>query len=520
MRRLRTLLTARMERGEEGLSLVEVLVSLMVLGFVMLTMTYSLTSGYSSLRRAKTTQTATSIGNEQIEAARDLTYDALALVDADLDPTTDSQVLTSCGTLGTGKFFDPDGSGPLNCERLVYSTTGGGIPQHMTTQALNGETYTVSRYVTWVDADAQGGADEDYKRIVTIVTWTDVNTTKTFRASTIVYSAPKGIPELRFEFTPGDQTIEVMQGERAVLVNTLVNLGKQETFDLSMPNPASKTWVKTFYVDVNGNTDYDAGVDTALTDTNGNGIPDTGLMDTDERMVILTSWVLSSTEPMGQWTMSFTATPETDPSLAQTVTSTIDVGTPYVTLYLHNYPKPPTANTNTTSNLPMDTDPPTATTLYRYSSNIGSYTGRVTIEAPASADQTDNTKMINWLWQSPRTITFAGTAEVRIRMEILPDGQGKCNQGDWNIYVREKQTPTSGTATTLLARSSEKDPGCGTFWQTETFTVARTTLTSSEWLELKISTSKVKGIGSRWEYDTVNAQAYLKMPAVMTRPTT
>ena len=178
-------------RGEDGLSLIEAVISISVLMFVALGLTQTMIAGYRALRTTKTVQQATALGDEMVEAARALAYDALSHNDADLSSASDQNVVEAAqfatkypGTPLTGKLYDPDGtSGPLECEKLVYTTAGGGITQHVNPGVTVGsETYTVQQYATWVDGGDQGGATQSYKRFVTVVSWTFAGQNKSYRS--------------------------------------------------------------------------------------------------------------------------------------------------------------------------------------------------------------------------------------------------------------------------------------------------------------------------------------------------
>ncbi|MGH2554453.1 MAG: type IV pilus modification PilV family protein [Actinomycetota bacterium] len=501
---------------EEGITLVEVIAALAVMAVVMLALAASMIRGYATLRTAKQFQQATSLGNQGIESARDLDYETLAMVDADLDPTTDTEIVTTCGSLGAGKFFDPDGTGPLNCERLVYSAAGGAIDDHQVDQTVGNESYTISRYVTWVDADSQGGTGEDYKRVVTIVDWTTGTTPRTFHASTLVYAAGKGVPVVRFELTPPDQSLIAMPDEQVTFVHTITNLGFNESFDLAMPNPTGRTWTKTFYKDVNDNGVYDSATDTALTDTNGNGTIDTGTLVTDQRIQVLTVFTLANNEASGTVTLVLTVTSKTDPSVTGQASNVLTIGDPPpLKLYLHNFPSPPIGNTNATKNLAMNEAAPTATTLFNYAQDEYSAAGRFTEETSAGASESDAEDMINWVWQAPRAITLDGDMALHLNFEVIPDNQGKCNQGFWNVYVRRKSSVDTDTGTLIKSQTNNNDAGCGKQWLDKNIDIPRTTLNSGEWLEVKVLVDKVKGPGAIWAYDTTTYDSYASFTQVV-----
>ncbi|HYI44774.1 MAG TPA: hypothetical protein VE174_04840 [Actinomycetota bacterium] len=508
-------------RGEDGLSLIEAVISISVLMFVALGLTQTMIAGYRALRTTKTVQQATALGDQTVEAARALSYEALSHNTTDTTLASDSDILTTCTGLTGSYFFDPDGSGPLKCEKLVYSAAGGGIDPHVNTGvAVGSETYSVRQYATWVDGSAQGGTVESYKRFVTVVTWNFAGATKTYRSSTLITGNTHGIPVLDFEVTPVESNFSALRGEQVVFAHTIKNAGIPESFDLSLPNPVGYTWTKVFYRDVNGNDTYEAGTDTALTDTNGNGTVDTGTLATDATIDILEVWTLGATDTAGTPVLTLTVTPFSDATAAKSVTLnlTVSATAPELQLWLHNYPTPPTAHTNSTKALPMDDAVPTATTLYNYSNNYYNHVGRVTEDVTLSATEADPDDMVNWVWQAPTDLTLQGTMTLRITFKILPEaGKNNCNQGDWAIYLRKKSTSTTDTGTVIASDTKNKDPGCAAQTEEETLTIPRTNLLAGEWLELKLMTDKTKGPGFAWYYDTTNYDSYVVFPQVAAR---
>ena len=265
---------------------------------------------------------------------------------------------------------------------------------------------------------------------------------------------------LSFELTPANLVLTALRGETVSAAHTIKNLGIPESFDLSLPNPTGYTWTKTFYKDVNANDVYDAGVDTALTDTNGNGTVDTGTLATDASIDILEVWTIGASDPAGTPVLTLTAAPFSDATAAKTATInlTVSVTVPALQLYLHNFPTAPTGNTTSIKALPMDEVAPTATTLYQYSTDTYPWPGRVTEDvSSASHTESDADEMANWVWQAPTNVTLQGTMNMHVWMQVVPDDKGKCNQGDWNIYVRKKSSSTTDTGTLIASDTKNKD---------------------------------------------------------------
>lgn len=114
----------RRDTGEAGITLVEIMVSLLVLGLVLTTFFTVITNGLRSLSESRARQTTSQASTEIIEELRRLApseirmYNDPAVADgAEFDPST-----VSCG--GNTGEFDPDGPGPLACEEIVTNPLG------------------------------------------------------------------------------------------------------------------------------------------------------------------------------------------------------------------------------------------------------------------------------------------------------------------------------------------------------------------------------------------------------------
>ncbi|MFN2486566.1 MAG: hypothetical protein ABR609_08175, partial [Acidimicrobiia bacterium] len=271
----------RVAAREDGFSLVEAVASILIVMLFMGASAATLISGYRAVRQTKYFQQGTALGNRAVEGARDISYDALGMLNSDL--AGDADITSACaGLAGPGNFYDP-GGGTLTCERIVSSDGNVEIENHIQTVTVEGKVFTIKRYVTWVDNDAQGGTGEDYKRLSVVVEWVDNGTIDSFETSTFVARARRGLPVPEFELAPAAQNKQVEQGQIATFAHSIENLGIVDAYDIEMPVPAG--WGIQFYADdeVDGEIGvYDPAFDEALTDTNGTGKPDTGNVATDE----------------------------------------------------------------------------------------------------------------------------------------------------------------------------------------------------------------------------------------------
>lgn len=128
----------RAVHAEDGITLVEIMISLLVLGVVLSAFFQVITGGLRSLSDSNNRQDASQIATDSIETLRALSPPEIAMlvdplaapagevdlatfptctasVDHDDDPVTANVSVTG---------FDPDGAGPIPCEQIVQSPQG------------------------------------------------------------------------------------------------------------------------------------------------------------------------------------------------------------------------------------------------------------------------------------------------------------------------------------------------------------------------------------------------------------
>jgi hypothetical protein len=114
---------------------------------------------------------AETFANQQMEQARTLNYSNVVLFD-DPDPgvtddlpihSTDPASPSFWVTDGPPLTFDPDGTGPLSAEPIISANTSPALIHHEDDKKNGNTTFTIDRYVTWVDSpvDGLGPADAD-----------------------------------------------------------------------------------------------------------------------------------------------------------------------------------------------------------------------------------------------------------------------------------------------------------------------------------------------------------------------
>jgi type II secretory pathway pseudopilin PulG len=212
-RRFRNRLTRL--RDEEGFTLVEAMAALSILAIGIFAAAQALTAGLLTTGLSRQKLAARSALDQQMEDARTLNYANLVL--SDTSPLTHSTTSTNPDYWvdQNAQTYDPDGSGPLSAEPLVRVAGASPALQHYQNPLVVGSTtYTVYRYVTWVDSptDGIGAADaadgnhdgvsdaggQDEKRVTVVVTWNDEfgrgttsqSQSSLFTDGKVVYTAP------------------------------------------------------------------------------------------------------------------------------------------------------------------------------------------------------------------------------------------------------------------------------------------------------------------------------------------
>ena len=200
---------------EAGFSLVEAMAAITILAVGIFAVAQALTFGLGSTGLSRQKLAARAALDQQMEEARALNYDNLVLSDASplthATSTTDPDYWVN----QTAQTYDPDGSGPLSPEPLVRVAGASPALQHYQNPLFQGSTtYTVYRYVTWVDSptdgtgvsDAADGNNDgvsdanghDEKRVTVVVTYNDElgrgltsqSQTSLFTDGKVVYKAP------------------------------------------------------------------------------------------------------------------------------------------------------------------------------------------------------------------------------------------------------------------------------------------------------------------------------------------
>jgi prepilin-type N-terminal cleavage/methylation domain-containing protein len=372
----------RFRRGhdsDEGFGLIEVVVAMVVAALVLMAVAAGLIAGVKATALSRINQQAGDLLDATIEKARAQGYDALAMSTTDGTLAGDTRLSTGgCPNSGAYCISLPNLSGSgTHLESLVMTASGGYVSQHTTTvtASQNKVPFTVSTYVTSPPDEA--GAK--YKRVTVFVAWRSYGANHTREASTMVTNTRRGLPLPHFKLTAVTATnVTVNPGAQVYFGFKLTNLGAPDAWDF-VASDETLGW--SYYVD-NGDGQFDPsnpGVETAMTDTDGNGTRDTGVVGSNNYVII---WVFRTiplaAAPGTTSSVTFTATSAAEPflgpgvsSLTQKTSVTISSGviTPSPSPTPSGSPTP--TPTPTTSCTPIGPTPTTGSLFYLHNTVTG-----------------------------------------------------------------------------------------------------------------------------------------------------
>lgn len=136
--------------GEDGVSLVEMLVAFVILGIAMSASANFFMTALFSLHQAESRTKATALANEELENLRLLPWDAVGFYAGDFGVTPPD------GTVVLDGVREPTARAPLPLETLDRA----------------GVAFTVRRSILWIQ-NTQTSNENDYKRLVVSVHWSD-----------------------------------------------------------------------------------------------------------------------------------------------------------------------------------------------------------------------------------------------------------------------------------------------------------------------------------------------------------
>jgi len=496
------------ERGDEGFSLVEAIVSLTLIAIVMSGFTIAIVGSVKGSMVARQNQQAGDLLDRSVEEVRALGFSSVAMDPADVTGT-DGGLLASC----SGTYcLSVNGTQ----EKLLLAS-GGSVNPHTTTITLNNVPYTIRRYVT-TPTDTEAGST--YRRLSVFVNWTAEGAVHTRQTSTLIADTRRGLPLPLYKFTPvGPTTLTVNPGGTVRFGFKLTNNGARDTWNFSTDQP-TLGWT---YVFDNGDNVYDAATDTTVvTDTTGDSIIDTGALEPTTSVVIwATRTVPTSPNSTYSSVAKFTVTSYAAPSYTSTLSTTVNVqpgvvsptasptassaptGCPQqdnppaatgVTQTAFNLFNTSTTPANTTAQDPMVLDnltAPSATTLPDYSLDDGYGSGAITggrVLRPTTlgSSETNALKLADFRYRLTKNQTINGT--VTATLWAVPQSGLSSDSLHLTFYLMSASKSGSSyvwqqRATTAYNVSSW---GCGTFNKLKVALPVNFNLSNNDYLDLYV----------------------------------
>lgn len=174
----------RLNRGEAGFSIFEVVIAVTILGLMAAGMATSTNAGLRLVGVSKARQTATQLASRWMEEARSTPYVALGLPTGTVFESGADNPDSAVGGGGT-TYTSAAGTEPLV---MVAAISGVSHHEHDT---LNGVEYSLFRYVTWVTV---GSETEAYKRVTVVIQWPGKDTAgRPNRITTGTLVGPHGV---------------------------------------------------------------------------------------------------------------------------------------------------------------------------------------------------------------------------------------------------------------------------------------------------------------------------------------
>jgi type II secretory pathway pseudopilin PulG len=253
---------------DSGVTLVEIMIALVIATGVLLSLALATIAGVRGTLLARQNQLAGDMVNQAIERVRALDFADVAMVTGDPTLSSDPRI--------SGTSFDP---GTGIAENLVFASVGTLNP-HVTTETRNSTEFTISRYVT-----QPAGLSTGTRRLTVVVSWTSADGVRERTASTFVTATRRGLPLPRFLLQFSSASAQSRGAGTTVAYGLrLKNYGARDAWTIQGP---AGTW--DYVIDADRDGVLDASETTALTDTNADGVLDTGFVATDQELFLLAS---------------------------------------------------------------------------------------------------------------------------------------------------------------------------------------------------------------------------------------
>lgn len=447
----------------DGFSLIETIVALAIAAGVFLAFAAALISTLKGGMVARQNQQAADLMTQQIETIRNYPYAAASMVTSDL--TGDPAIVSNKFNPGTG------------LEPIVAGTVGSVSPHIVTpSPVINGTVYNVASYIT-APTDPGGAV---VHRATVVVTWSGGGISHRKQFSTLLVNTVRGLPLPEFNMSATTAaTDERTVGSSPTWGFKISNVGARDAWNL-----ASSVGSYNYY---NDNVDCDGSLDagaTQLTDTGGDGIIDTGLVEPNASLCVVAvrTTALQPTEAPGSFTVTFTATSVAQPLATSAVkslsyTELCDVVPPgtYVPpggtidkYYLYNNVMGGltngTASTATIQEMGMSSAngavPYATISTANYSTDVtDAYNVGRHLQGNGSDSSNQSSKLADWRTQTSKATTFTGTGLLQIWIACASGGTS-------TLFTLDAELGTSNNSSNFSAANtaSATSVSCSSTW--------------------------------------------------------
>ena len=189
-------------------------------------------------------------------------------------------------------------------------------------------------------------------------------------------------------------------------------------------------------------------------------------------------------------------------------------------LYLHDHPTPPTGDTTSRRDLPLDNGAPTAGELHNYDTDRDAFPGILVQKGGSGAGETDPTKAQGWRFAAPQAgIRLAGDVELTFfagMKDFDTSSSSLTKRGFVRAFLRDCPATGSGGCTTIASGSVDRRRWHGGVddWieQTITFASVDHTVAQGRVLEVKLTVDGRADDDMWFAYDTTAQPARLTVP--------
>lgn len=200
--------------NDEGLSLIEMMIAIFILGVALIALAGVAGQSLTSLRVVRDREQATNAASSAIEEVRERNW---------------ADIVLSPGVV------IPSALAPADCfdgEPVVRNVSSN--PVDFERSAGDDGRITVRTLVTWADGTCSPLSTSEAKRVVTLATWTDRGVDRVVRQETVVAPAARGLPVPEFDVDPPQKPVVLSSGlstDETCTRHQLRNLGAPDTYE-------------------------------------------------------------------------------------------------------------------------------------------------------------------------------------------------------------------------------------------------------------------------------------------------